>query len=134
VDVVAYLGGDRHQGQSSGDGLLKPLDVELVIGVVNGRDLRGEEPVGRPDRVGPALRRGPADAGVVRLPVGLRGQHLRLLLSVTIDEVLVVDAFPVFAALALVTMVTERREEQRQRRESLLTINNEVRLHADRPV
>ena len=73
VHVVALLSGDRDQRQPRDDGVLDPLDVQRVVRVVGGGQLRGEEPVRRTDRVTPAGLRRRVQAGEVGGPVGLGG-------------------------------------------------------------
>ena len=68
VGVVAGLSGHADQREARDDGVLDPLDVELVVRVVGFDERRFEEAVRRPDGVGAAGRGRRVDARAVGRP------------------------------------------------------------------
>src|SRR5699024_11288489 len=79
---------------------------------------------------------GLADAGAVGLAIRLRRGELeaRALLLPLVLEVLLVDPVAVLRPLRGGAMVADRREQERERGEPLLAVDDQVPVHARRPV
>src|SRR5699024_10101149 len=84
------------------------------------------------DPVGTPGAAGLTDAGAVGLAIRLcRGEfEARVLLLPLVLEVLFVDPVPMLRSLRGGAMVTDCREQDRERREALLTVDDQVPVHA----
>ena len=74
--VVACLSRDGDQGQARNDGVLEPLHVGKVVGVINADQTRPEEAVRGTYRIAATSLRRCVEARKVRRPIGLRRQQL----------------------------------------------------------
>src|SRR5699024_1375109 len=96
----------------------------------------GEVPVRLADPVGASGTGGLTDAGAIGLAVRLRRRQLeaRVLRLPFVLEVLLIDPITVLRSLGGRTMVAKRREQDRERGEPLLPVDDQVPVHARRPV
>ena len=136
VDVVVLLRGDGDEGQAQQHRLLQSLDVHRCVLVRRGGEPPGEVPVRLADPVGAAGAAGLADAGAVGVAIRLgRGElETGTLLLPLVLQVLLIDPVPVLRSLRGGAMVAQRREQDRERRETLLAVDDQVPVHARRPV
>src|SRR5699024_5844166 len=115
---------------------LQSLDIDRHVLARCGGEPSHEVPIRLTDSVGASCGGGLADAGAIGVAVRLCRRELqaRVLRLPFVLEVLLIDPVAVLRALCRRSVVPDRSEQDRERGETLLTVDDEIPMHARRSV